>query len=166
MPKALTEEFLNRIHHIYHLVVSLGCTTTTAIQDALGLNHTRAYYALQFLRDNEMVVEVVLGKVAIWCADEESARRTVEELKSEVRRLLCNNRGYATRYVTPKKALELVESDKRAREIFSRYVMFNKTKYKSYRPLALAFIDAILRELFGESQFRRSRGGSVYLITC
>ncbi len=163
MPKAYTERVLDRIHHVYHLVVSSGCVATKTVQDVLGLSHSMAYYALQLLKDYKMVTEVVLGKTAIWCADEEVARRAIEEVKSEVRRLLCNNNKM--RYVTPKKALELVESDKRVREIFSRYVTFNKTKYKSYRPLALAFIDAILRELF-ESQFKRGRGGSVYLITC
>ena len=162
MLKVRTEGVLDRIHHIHYLVASAGCATTTSIEDALGLGHSMVYYALQLLRNNKMVVEVVLGKHAIWCIDEETARRAIEELKSEVRRLVCNGR---IRYTTPKRVLELVESDKQARKTFSRYVSLNKSKKLAYKPQTLAFADAILRKLFGEPQFKRDRG-SVYFVTC
>jgi len=162
MPKAHTERVLDRIHHVHYLVASAGCVTTTKIEDTLGLGHSMVYYALQLLKNNKMVVEVVLGKHAIWCIDEEMAKRVIEELKSEVRRLVCNGR---IRYVTPKRVLELVELDKQARKTFSRYVSLNKTKNLAYKPQALAFADSILRELFGEPQFKRGRG-SVYFATC
>jgi predicted transcriptional regulator len=163
MPKAHTERVLDRIHHVHYLVVSAGCVTTTKIEDTLGLGHSMVYYALQLLKNNKMVVEVVLGKHAIWCIDEETAKRVIEELKSEVRRLVCSNGRI--RYVTPKRVLELVELDKQARKTFSRYVSLNKTKNLAYKPQALAFADSILRELFGEPQFKRGRG-SVYFATC
>jgi len=163
MPRAHTERVLDRIHHVHYLVVSAGCVTTTKIEDTLGLSHSMVYYALQLLKNNKMVVEVILGKHAIWCIDEETAKRVIEELKSEVRRLLCNNGRI--RYTTPKKVLELVESDKQARKTFSRYVSLTKTEKLAYKPQALAFADSILRELFGEPQFKRDRG-SVYFVTC
>jgi len=164
MPRAHTERVLDRIHHVHYLVVASGCVTTTKIEDALGLGHSMVYYALQMLKNNKMVVEVVLGKLAIWCADEETARRAIEELKSEVRRLICRNGR--TRYATPKKLLELVELDKYASKTFSRYVSLAKTKKLAYKPQALAFADALLRELFGEPQFKRGDRGPVYFVTC
>jgi len=163
MPRAHTERVLDRIHHVHYIVTSAGCVTTTKIEDALGLGHSMVYYALQMLKNNKMVVEVVLGKIAIWCADEETARRVIEELKSEVRRLLCRNGRI--RYATPKKVLELIESDKQARVAFAKYVSLNKTEKLAYKPQALAFADALLRELFGEPQFKRDRG-SVYFVIC
>ena len=164
MPKAPREKVIDRIHHVYHLVVSAGCTTTATIEDALGLGHSMVYYALRLLKNNKMVVEVVLGKHAVWCVDEETAKRSIEELKSVVRRLLCNNGRI--RYATPKRVLELIESDKYARKVFSKYVSLGRPKRGKYKPTTLAFVDSVLRELFGEPQFQRYRERPVYFVTC
>lgn len=163
MPKAPTEEVIDRLPHVYHLVVSAGCTTTTTIEDALGLSHTMAYYALRLLKNYKMVVEVVLGTLAVWCVDEETAKRSIEELKSEVRRLLCNN---GRRYATPKRVLELIESDKYAYKVFSKYVSLGRSKKGKYKPITLAFASAVLRELFGEPKFQRRGRRPVYFVTC
>ncbi|MEM1887641.1 MAG: hypothetical protein QXY12_02645 [Pyrobaculum sp.] len=154
---------MDRIPHVYRLVVSAGCTTTTTIEDALGLSHTMAYYALRLLKNYKMVVEVVLGTLAVWCVDEETAKRSIEELKSEVRRLLCNNGRI--RYTTPKRVLELIESDKYAYKVFSKYVSLGRPKKAKYKAITLAFASAVLRELFGEPKFQRGKR-PVYFVTC
>ncbi|MEM4964225.1 MAG: hypothetical protein QXT13_08770 [Pyrobaculum sp.] len=155
---------MDRLPHVYRLVASAGCTTTTTIEEALGLSHTMAYYALRLLKNYKMVVEVVLGTLAVWCVDEETAKRSIEELKSEVRRLLCNNGRI--RYTTPKRALELIESDKYAYKVFSKYVSLGRPKRGKYKAITLAFASAVLRELFGEPKFQRHGGSPVYFVTC
>lgn len=163
MPKTLTKKVIDRIRDVYHIIILEGCTTTVTIENALGLSHSMVYYALRLLKNNKMVVEVVLGKHAVWCVDEETAKRSIEELKSVVRRLLCNNR---IRHATPKRVMELIESDKYARKVFSKYVSLGRPKRGRYKPTTLAFVDSVLRELFGEPQFRLRRERPVYFVTC
>jgi hypothetical protein len=162
MARRRTKRVASRLQHVYELVVSAGCVTTVSVEDALGLRHSEAFYALALLKSSGKVVETLIGRYALWCRDEETAKRVIEELKSEARRLLCSNGKYAT----PSRILELVESDRQAREVFSRYIPLDKTKKLSYKPQALAFADAVLRELFGEPQFRRYRDRPIYLVTC
>jgi hypothetical protein len=153
----------SRLQHIYELVTSAGCVTTASVEDALGLGHSEAFYALALLKSSGKVVETLIGKYALWCRDEETAKRVIEELKSETRRLLCSN---GKRYATPTRVLELVESDKHVREVFSKFIQLDKTRNQSYKPWALAFADSVLRELFGEPQFKRYRDRPIYLVTC
>jgi hypothetical protein len=164
MPRGQTKRVTKRTQEVVEILRADGCVTTSALQAALGLNHSEAYHTLATLKKAGKAVEVVLGKTSIWCRDEEVARRAVEELKSEVRRLLCSNGRM--RYATPSRVLELAESDRQAREVFSRYIRLDKTRLQSYKPPALAFADAVLRELFGEPQFWRHRERPVYLVTC
>jgi len=164
MARRRTKRVASRLQQIYELVVSAGCATTTSVEDALGLGHSETFYALALLKSSGKVVETLVGGYALWCRDEETARRAIEELKSEVRRLLCSNGKI--RYATPKRILELAESDRQAREVFSRYVSLDKTRQQSYKPQPLAFADAILRELFGETPFWRYRERPIYLVTC
>jgi len=164
MPRRPTRRVGRRVQETVEILHANGCITTSALQAALGLNHSEAYHVLTALKKAGNAVEVLLGKTSIWCRDEETARRVVDELKSEVRRLLCSNGKM--RYATPSRVLELVESDGQAREVFSRYVLLDKTRNQSYKPQALAFAYAVLRELFGEPPFQRYRERPIYLVTC
>jgi len=163
MARRRTGRVASRLQHVYELVASAGCVTTASVEDALGLGHSEAFYTLALLKSSGKVVETLIGKYALWCRDEETAKRVIEELKSETRKLLCSN---GKRYATPSRILELAESDRQAREVFSRYIPLDKTKQLAYKPQALAFADAVLRELFGEPQFKRYRDRPIYLVTC
>jgi len=162
MARRRTERVASRLQHIYELVASVGCVSTASVESALGLGHSEAFYALALLKSSGKVVKTLIGKHALWCRDEETAKRAIEELKMETRRLLCSN---GKRYAMPSRILELAESDKQAREVFSRYIPLDKTKL-TYKPQALAFANAVLRELFGEPQFKRYRDRPIYLVTC
>ncbi len=164
MPRGMTKRVRRRLQEVVEILRNDGCATTSALQAALGLTHSKAYHVLTTLKKAGMAVKVLLGSISIWCRDEEAARRMVEELKSEVRRLLCSNGRM--RYATPGRVLELAESDKQAREVFSRYVSLDKTRNQSYKPQALMFADAVLRGLFGEPQFWRHHERPIYLVTC
>jgi hypothetical protein len=161
MPKAFTDEVVDRMAQIYHIVESHGCVTTTAVMAELGLSHSKTYYALSLLKSYGRVEEVVLGNVSLWCRDKETAKRTVDELVSHVRRLLCNN---GTRYATPTRVANLIVSDKQAFKAFARYVQFDMTKRQAYRPNTLSLIKALLQMAFGNPV--RSGGKVIYYVTC
>jgi hypothetical protein len=159
MPRGFTDKVIERMAQAYYIIESRGCATTATVMAELGLNHTKAYYALDMLRMHGRVVEVVLGQTSLWCRDEETAKRAVEELVSHVKRLLCNS---GMRYATPVRAANLIASDKQALRAFARYVQLDKTKHQGYKPATLAFINAVLQMAFGDPM----DGRRVYYVVC
>jgi hypothetical protein len=109
----------------------------------LMLSHSQALYALRLLQRRGRVVETVVGKVALWCRDRESATAFLEEMKREVVRLVEQNR---LRYIRPKQLFELIIRDAKAREVFGR-VIDVKTS-----PSAKAYgvLKALLEAMYGK----------------
>jgi len=159
MPRGITERVEDRTLQIRSLLETHGCLTTTEINNALGLTHSQTFYVLEQLKNAGQAVEVVAGKLAIWCKDQETAKRLIEEFKSEVKRLLCINRWM--KYVTAQKAANLIVSDKSARRLFAKYLYM--TRRGAFLPVTLSFIDYILHELLGEPIERGARG-AVYFV--
>lgn len=162
MPKNYTDRVIERMAYVYHIVVSHGCVTTTWVMSTLGLNHARVYYTLRVLKLHGRIVEVVLGKTSLWCRDEETAKRTIDELLSHMRRVLCNN---GTRYATPTRVASLLASDRQAFKVFSKYVSFDTTKRTKYRPVTLSFLNALLQMAFGDPMVDSDQK-TVYYVTC
>jgi len=66
------------------------------------------------------------------------------------------------RYATPTRVADLTTSDAQAFKLFARYIRLDMTK--RFRPAALAFIDALLRQAFGDPM--RDGEETVYYATC
>jgi hypothetical protein len=113
----------------------------------LGLSHTKAYYVSWLLTQICNVVKVVVGKTAIWCKDWETAEHTLDTLVSAMRRLLCAS---GMRYATPTRVTNLIMLDRQAYKLFAKYIQLDRTKRHGYRPVALTFINALLRRAFGD----------------
>ena len=158
MPKVgPTDKIIDRMAHVYRIVESHGCVTTTAVMSESGLSHTEAYYVLQLLQAHNNATKVVVGKTAIWCKDGETAERTLDVLTSTVQRLLCAN---GMRYATPTRVTNLIMSDRQAFKLFAKYIQLDRTKRLGYRPVALTFIDALLRRVGDPVR------NNVYYVTC
>jgi len=158
MPKGgPTDKIIDRMAHVYRLVESHGCVTTTTIMNELGLSHTEAYYASRLLSQTRNVVKVVVGKTAIWCKDWETAEHTLDALVSAMRRLLCAS---DMRYATPTRVVNLIILDRQAFKLFAKYIQLDRTKRLGYRPVALTFIDALLRRVGDPVR------NNVYYVTC
>jgi hypothetical protein len=124
----------------------------------LGLSHTEAYYALWLLQAHNNTVKVTVGKIVIWCKDGETAERTLDVLTSTVRRILCAS---GMRYATPTRVANLIILDRQAYKLFAKYIQLDRTKRHGYRPVALTFIDALLRRAFGDPV-----RNNVYYVIC
>jgi len=158
MPKGgLTDEIINRMMHVYRIVESHGCVTTTTVMSELALSHSEAYYVLKLLRMRNHIVEVTVGKTAIWCIDAETAERTLDTLVSTIRRMVCSN---GMRYATPTRVAGLITSDRQAFKLFTKYIQLDRTKRFGYRPVALVFIDTLLQRVGYPVR------DGVYYVTC
>jgi Mn-dependent DtxR family transcriptional regulator len=162
MPRRPTERVEDRTLQIRSLLETYGCLTTTEINNALGLTHSQSYYVLEQLKNAGQAAKIMANKVAVWCKDQETANQLVESLKAEVKRLICANRRI--KYVTPHKVVNLIMSDKVAKQLFAKYL------YTSRRgvplPATLAFIDYILRELLGAPVMRNSQTSIYFVNIC
>jgi Mn-dependent DtxR family transcriptional regulator len=161
MLAGITDRVFERMAQIYYIVKSQGCISTTKAMKKLGLSHSEVYHALTQLKKFGKVVEITLGKISLWCRDEETAKRTLDELASHVRRLLCSN---GMKYATSTRVANLIVSDKQAFETFAKYVEFNMTKHASFKPTTLSFINALLQTV-GDPVVRNDER-SVYYVTC
>ena len=106
-----------RVTQVVKLLVRMGCVATSVVMRELDVSHTRAFYALRLLQERGCAVEVVLGRVAIWCISRDAATKLLEELRETVIRLVGQNR---LRYVTSRRLYALIARDGKAREVFSR----------------------------------------------
>jgi hypothetical protein len=156
VPRGTTERVEDRTLQIRALLETYGCLMTVEICNYLGLTHSQAFYVLQQLKNAGQAVEAVVGKLGIWCRDWEMAERLIEELKSEVKRLLCKSK---TKYTTPTKVAKLIMSDVSARRLFAKYIYM--TRRGGFKPVTLALINYIL-QLIGKPVERDSR--KVYFV--
>jgi hypothetical protein len=145
MPRGTTAKVLDRAAHVYYMLVKKKCITTNAVMKEFGLSRTQALHVLKLMVEEEGAVEVVMGRISIWCIDKKSAVQLIRRLKAELVRLVGSRR-----YITVKKALELISQDRRARSIFGRIIPLG-------RPTTAAFgaVSVLLRATYGEP-IRRS----------
>jgi len=137
-----------------------GCVSTYALRRELGADSEEARYtAVQLVEEGEAVA-VVVGRTAVWCRDRAAAETAVERLREAVHRLAVAN---SMRYATPSKVLRAVQGDREAYALFSRFIQLSRTDAR-FHAAALAFINGVLRLLYGEPM-RRMRRKTVYAVS-
>ncbi len=139
-------------------LLSQGCITTATLMQELDINHSEAYYVLQLLRQQGRAVEAIVGKVALWCRDRETAEELIRRLRETVRRLATEN---GIRYATPSKILQAALKDREAYELLRAFVPLRYTA--TFHPVALAFVRDVLHQLYGEP-LRYSNSKYVYIV--
>jgi len=161
-PRRPSVRVRERAEQALGLLAREGCAPSRALSRALGVGHTHVRYVMKLLLSRGRVVEVVVGKTAIWCRDREAAAELVEKLRATVRRLTA---GF--RYATPSRVLRMVAQDREAYALFSRFVSLRPAVYgqrESFPPQALAFADSILSSLYGDPM-RYSPYKNVYTVS-
>jgi hypothetical protein len=98
-------------------------------------------------------VKMVAGKTAILCRDRRAAEDTAARLRETLHRLAVENK---MKYATPSKVLRAALRCKDAYELLSRFVALRRDM-EHFPPAALAFVDAILKSLYGEPALRQHR---------
>ena len=140
MPKGATKAVLSRTEKVHRLLESEGCVTVEGARRALGASKTQAKYVLEKLQAEGRAVPAAVGKVTLWCRDAETAARTLEELISEVRRLLCG-----LRFATTSRLLKLIIRNRGTVRAFSKYVRLSPEA-----AVALSFLNALLQAALGQ----------------
>jgi DNA-binding Lrp family transcriptional regulator len=106
-----------RVVQVAELLAREGCIATSVLMQKLRISHTKAYYVMRLLQASGCAVEVVIGKVAVWCISRDAAQKLLSELRREVARLVG---GSGLRYVTSNRLYALISSDAEARKLFGR----------------------------------------------
>ena len=140
MPKGVTGKVVDKMAHAYYFILTRGCATTAEVANQLGVGRSNAVYVLRMLLREGYVVEAVIGGVALWCRDRESAEQFIKHLKSEVVRVVG-----ARKFISPKELLLLISKDKRARKTFSNIIRIDKPAPLTYNVLA-----TLLESIYGE----------------
>ena len=139
-----------RVEQVVELLARNKCIATSVVMRELGLNHTEAYYTLRLLQTQGCAVEMVLGRVAIWCISRNAANELLEELRETAVQLVKQHR---LRYVTPKRLYTLVARDHKAQELFSRVIgIGNKPSTAMYTALK-ALLGAVYGDPLSRSVF-------------
>jgi len=154
MPRGVTQTILSREGEAYRLLQSEGCVTVEKVRSALGLSRTQATYVLARLQAKGQAVPVAVGKITLWCRDGETAARALEGLVAETKRLICGQR-----FATPKKLLKLINRDRKASKIFSKYVPLSPTVATT-----MSFLNTLLQTVLGQPAMYMAKGTPVYLV--
>jgi hypothetical protein len=152
MPLNTTHKVKERKQAVLKLLAD-SCKTTGHIVKTLGLTHSEAYYVLEMLKNEGLVVKGIFGKVAVWCLNDDQFKSTISELMREIRRIVESNK---LKYVYPMRIYKLILNDSKAYALLSRYVPVGTA-------VTLAFLNAILEMLYGKPYFVGEK--TVYLTT-
>jgi ribosomal protein S25 len=146
-PTGPGEKTRRKMEKASELVARDGCVAASALRRRLNLSHSQMRHVMYQLLAEGRVVEVVVGKVALWCRDRAAAEDVVKRLKDIVHRLVTAN---GLRYISPSRVLRLAQPDREAYPLFSRFVPLSRFPDDHLHPVALAFADSILASLYGE----------------
>jgi ribosomal protein S25 len=136
-----------------------GCVSTYALTKRLGLNSEEARYVAAQLVEEGEAVGVIIGRTAVWCRDRAAVEELMTRLKETVHKLAVGNK---MKYVTPAKILRVVQNDREAYALFSRFIPLSRID-RYFSPVALAFADGVLRMLYGESVHTRRK--AIYFVS-
>jgi DNA-binding transcriptional ArsR family regulator len=162
MPRRRSRRIYKRMDAILSLVRKNGCMTMSQVVDALSLSHSHVYYASKDMANAGMISMMVIGKTAVLCADEDRAKRYIDEIAKMVRDIACRS---GAKFIWPSKLLDMMDIKERRK--IEQYMGINGqriTGRKGYIPLVLAFIGAIMRRIYGNPQ--RYRDHHVYITNC
>jgi predicted transcriptional regulator len=124
-------------------VLQGGCVATAALMRMLGLSHTQAFYALRLLQAEGRAVEIVVGRVAMWCRERDAAQRFLEEIKETIVHLVRQN---GLRYIRPRQLFELITRDAKARGLFGRLINVKSPPSAS----TFSVLDTLLNAVYGD----------------
>ena len=150
----LYPETRRRLSHVEELLRRVGCVSVSALMQELRISHSHAYHLLNVMLVLRRGVKVALGRVAVLCRDREAAEEAVHRLREVVHKLVVENKA---RYVTASKALRLVAGDRDAYALFRRFIPSLRLGATRFPAVALAFMNAVLRSLYGEPMLRQRR---------
>jgi DNA-binding MarR family transcriptional regulator len=154
--KSLHAETCERIQRVLELLRRYGCVSISWLMRVLGVGHSQAYYLARVI---VMAggAKFVVGKTAVLCRDRATAEDLLRRLREMVHKLAVENR---MRYATASKILRTALQDGGAYELLGRFVPLRRDRLL---PTALAFIDSVLRSLYGEPLQYSTR--AVYVVT-
>jgi hypothetical protein len=126
---------------------------------ALSLSHSRVYYISRDMANDGMISMMVIGKIAMLCPDEDSAKRYIDEIAKMIHDIVCRS---GTKFIWPSKLLDMMDIKQRLK--IERYVGMRITGRRGYAPPVLVFLGAIMRQIYGDPH--RYKNHSVYITNC
>jgi predicted transcriptional regulator len=157
--KSLNTKAARRAEKVVKLLAAEGCMSTSALRGALKLGYSSLRHVLTLLMSYGHVVEVVVGRTAVWCRDRETAEELVAKLRGAAHRLASRRR-----YIRPSELLRMAQRDSETYALFSKFIPLSRFDGDRIYPTALAFADDILRSLYGES-IRYAGNRHVYFVS-
>jgi len=156
MPRGVSKKVKIRSEEVAELLRMRGCVGLRSIVE-LGFTRTQAAYALEHLAAAGRAVRIYVGDVRMWCYSRRSAVKHLRRLRHLLHGLICAAR---VKYVTPKKALELVANNKDAKKVFGRYMRVDPRDTGT-----LHFLNGLLKLTYGGPAASRPRK-PVYFADC
>jgi hypothetical protein len=144
MPIGITQKIKERKKTILELLVD-GCKPTSYIVRALNLTHTEAFYALKRLTAEGYIKEVLFGRVAIWCLNDEHYNKLVNIILQEIRRIV---ESHSLKYIYATRLYKLILNDPKAYNLLSQYVPLDRQNSS-----AKTFLNYLLNLLYGPPYF-------------
>jgi predicted transcriptional regulator len=148
-----------RMARVIELLQRDGCVSVSALMRIMRISYIKAYHLMRVAVTTGRGVKMRLGNTVILCRDRAAAEELIRRLKETVHRLAVENK---MRYATSTKILHVALKDRDAYELLSRFVPLRRNM-SNFPPAVLAFMNEILRLLYGESLKRRL--GRVYVVT-
>ena len=149
-----------RLSRVEKLLAQYGCISVSVLARELRISHSQAYHLMRIMLLMGRGVKMVVGKTAVLCRSRKAAEDTIARLRETLHRLAVENK---MKYVTASKVLQAALRCKDAYELLSRFVTLRRNM-KRFSPVALAFVDAILKSLYGEPALRQRRR-LIYVVT-
>jgi hypothetical protein len=157
--KSLSLKTVQRAKRVVELLETEGCMSTSALRRELEIGPSPQRHVLMLLLSHGLAVEVVVGRTAIWCRDRRTAEELVARLRETAHRLASRRR-----YIKPSELLRMVQTDRDAYVLFSRFIPLSRFADDRIHPIAMAFADNILASLYGDP-VRYAPHRHVYLVS-
>ena len=158
MPWGSSRKLRIRSEVVAHLLRVRGCVLTRDVAN-LGFTEKQAEYTLRHLASDGRAAHLLICGVSLWCYSEESAVRHIRRLMRALHGALCSA---GVRYATPKKAVGILLSDKKAGSIFTRYVILDVRNTATRR-----LITGLLALAYGGPAYYKAAGNTpVFAAAC
>ncbi len=136
-----------------------GCVSVGVLMRMLHITHSKAYYVMHVLMRVGSGVKVVVGRTAILCRDRAVAEEAVARIRETIHRLAVAS---GMRYATAPEMLQMALKDRDAYALLSKFVPLRRG-VEAFPPSVLAFVNAVLKSLYGEPLKASNR--RVYVVT-
>jgi hypothetical protein len=141
MPAGRTRRVKERIKKLEEYIKDAKCATIPSAANVLKSGWETARNTLnELVKDGKVVRHIYAGK-AFYCLSERDALQAAHSLRHELWRLICQSRR---RYLSPSAAFKMIEADRQARSLFSKYIIINRVNSG-----ALKFLSYMLKDVLG-----------------